>query len=690
MRYNNTNFLQKDRGYLVLNSLTVKGKLQVVTALVVLGFVVIALFTYIRLSSLDKEYKDTVVISEIKQLVSNTLISNIEGASAIRMMILAPNDTQAPKTLQANVALVEESIKALQSPKYAQASQGFKKFNIAELHANYASVLQSILLKHSKGEEITPEDNKKVAQNLRPYKAALNEWIKANATKQTDLGSKFENTISSTITISILTSLVIVISIFVIILLIGGSIVNSLHTFSNGLKDFFSFLNKTTKTIQPIQIDGKDEFSIMAEMTNINIKHIESGIKEDDEFVSDVSRFAKEIASGNMLAKIEKNTSTQNLAELKEILTQMQKDLEHSIARSIPMLIDILESYTKQDFTKRFPDANSKVAMSVNALGENMSKLLMQNLQDGMALDHSTDVLLENVDVLSRSANSAAASLEETAAALEEITATVVSNSNNVAQMAQYSNQVSNSAKKGQEQARNTTTAMDEITAQVTLINEAITVIDQIAFQTNILSLNAAVEAATAGEAGKGFAVVAAEVRNLASRSADAAKEIKNIVENATNKANHGKSISNEMIKGYDELLGNINKTTEVISEIANASKEQQAGITQINDAVTGLDRQTQENASIASLVREIASEADQLSKRMVVDASSKEFTGKHEFLKESKHKVPTKNTQTVSMNKPVAKPQIKHTHNESVKPKTPLKTITPTKSSKDDEWESF
>ncbi len=141
--------------------------------------------------------------------------------------------------------------------------------------------------------------------------------------------------------------------------------------------------------------------------------------------------------------------------------------------------------------------------------------------------------------------------------------------------MAEFTKQLNESAKEGQSFATQTTEAMDDINNQVSAINEAITIIDKIAFQTNILSLNAAVEAATAGEAGKGFAVVAQEVRNLASRSAEAAKEIKSLVENANTKANDGKHIADKMINGYAGLNENIGKTVDLIAHVENATKEQ-------------------------------------------------------------------------------------------------------------------
>ena len=157
-------------------------------------------------------------------------------------------------------------------------------------------------------------------------------------------------------------------------------------------------------------------------------------------------------------------------------------------------------------------------------------------------------------------------------------------------------------------------------------IAQVINIIQEIAFQTNILSLNAAVEAATAGEAGKGFAVVAQEVRNLANRSAEAAREIKNLVEEATIKANDGKLISSDMIDGYKELNKNISETINIIEDVSGASKEQMLGIEQINQAVNMLDRVTQENAFESNQIKEISQSVSKLAYELLTDAKSKKF----------------------------------------------------------------
>ncbi|MCT7554499.1 methyl-accepting chemotaxis protein [Aliarcobacter butzleri] len=256
------------------------------------------------------------------------------------------------------------------------------------------------------------------------------------------------------------------------------------------------------------------------------------------------------------------------------MLNEMIQTINMNVNEDINIILSSLEKYSKLNFVDDIKNPTGNVAKGLNNLSNIINQMLQQNKANGFILDDSSKVLLENVDILNKSSNETAVSLEETAAALEEITSTVINNTERISIMENHSKELSNSIEEGQKLANITVESMDSINEQTQSIADAITIIDQIAFQTNILSLNAAVEAATAGEAGRGFAVVAAEVRNLASRSAEAAREIKSLVENATEKTNNGKKIADDMINGYVKLKENISKTTEVIHDISISSKE--------------------------------------------------------------------------------------------------------------------
>jgi methyl-accepting chemotaxis protein len=258
--------------------------------------------------------------------------------------------------------------------------------------------------------------------------------------------------------------------------------------------------------------------------------------------------------------------------------------------------------------------------------------MLLSSLKSGTMFKENADALRTNMEHLSSNITTQATILEETSASVEEITSNVRNNNIDVDKMLKYSNELTLSVKSGYESAKNSALLMDRINDKTKSIEEAITIIDQIAFQTNILSLNAAVEAATAGEAGKGFAVVAAEVRNLASRSAEAAKEIKLLVGSATQETNNGKNASTEMIKEYDVLNENIQKTKQIIENISSSLKEQERGIEQVNTAIADLDRATQHNALKAQETREIANHNDQMATSMVVDTNKTNFFGRDEF----------------------------------------------------------
>ncbi len=423
------------------------------------------------------------------------------------------------------------------------------------------------------------------------------------------------------------------IAIFIIIALLYISrIVNkSLSSFQKELSQFFAFLNNETTNINLLDDKNNDEFGNMSKIINANIIKVQGNIKKDKALIDDATKVANDIKDGHLSSRILKDSNSNELNELKNVINQMLENLNVNINNILNVLKNFaLHDYTKRVDTKLVQGDILSLCENINIVGNTITKMLVDSKGIGLKLQDNAHILVDNVKVLTQNANTTAASLEETAAAVEEITATIAKNSQNINEMTQYAQNVIVAAKTGEDLATKTTIAMDEINAQVISINESITLIDQIAFQTNILSLNAAVEAATAGEAGKGFAVVAAEVRNLASRSAEVAREIKTLVGNATSKANDGKGIATDMINGYTSLNKNIQSTVTLINSVSGASQEQRIGIEQINDSITQLDQQTQQIAMISATTQEIAEQTNTIAIQIVENSDKKEFEGKH------------------------------------------------------------
>jgi methyl-accepting chemotaxis protein len=273
---------------------------------------------------------------------------------------------------------------------------------------------------------------------------------------------------------------------------------------------------------------------------------------------------------------------------------------------------DVVTAAKENDLRHRIPLEGktgeiAQLCEGVNGLLDTMSSMIGEVSETAQTLTTAArEIATGNTD-LSQRTEEQAASLEETAASMEELTATVRQNAENAQQANKLASSASDVAVKGGSVVAEVVQTMDGITQASRKIADIIGVIDEIAFQTNILALNAAVEAARAGDQGRGFAVVAAEVRNLAQRSANAAKEIKGLISDSVSKVESGSRLVDTAGKTMEEIVQSVKRVTDIMVEISAASQEQRAGIEQVNNAVTQMDKVTQQNAA---LVEEAAAAA--------------------------------------------------------------------------------
>jgi methyl-accepting chemotaxis protein len=446
---------------------------------------------------------------------------------------------------------------------------------------------------------------------------------------QTSSNSAYENT-SSKLYAMLIANLLIFISMILLTTTIAKRISRKVGDFQAGLSEFIAYIAKEKDSVEPLKVNGTDEFANMTAMMNTQIEKISKIIEQDKKVVAELEDVVLRVSNGFFSSQVELAGASNEVEHLRVALNKMILSTKEKFNE----LISLLNNFAQSKFDYEIPEDKlinfngdfGAVISSAKLLSDNSSELFAVIQDTGSKLNNSTNILSSSSQKLSNSSQSQKEALNRTKTVLEHMKEITNGSIQDIRKSSVMADNLSKSSQKGLDLASKTADASDEINAKVEAIDEAITIIDQIAFQTNILSLNAAVEAATAGEAGKGFSVVAQEVRNLATKSAEAASEIKELIESAKVKAQEGKSISHEMIDGYNQLSNDIKSTKNIMESLSKKSEVQEKDMIAIDDASKKMESVVKENEKIAKDIHKISTNVTSLASGMFKVVSSASY----------------------------------------------------------------
>ncbi len=409
---------------------------------------------------------------------------------------------------------------------------------------------------------------------------------------------------------------------FLISLIIVATIIISLvisNKISSSIKSSVNFAERVSNNDfnATLDVTNDDETGQLAVSLNNMKTSIKMGMDEikttlagANQVVAEINRTAEKLIQGNINKRANAGNST---GDFRKMIDGINTSLD-AIAAPISEALEVLEKLAQRDLTakmqKNYTGDHAKLKQVLNKTIDNLDQTLHQVSSGAEQISSASNQISNGSQSLAQAASEQASSLEEVSSSLKEMASMTKQNTANTKEASSLSRNASNKASEGMSSMRRLSEVIDKIKVSSDETGKVIKTIDDIAFQTNLLALNAAVEAARAGETGKGFAVVAEEVRNLAMRSADAAKNTADLIEEAVNNAEQGVNVNQEVVKNLEEINEQIIKVNEVMSEIATASDQQTQGIEQINTAIDQLNQLTQQNAANSE---ESASTAEEL-----------------------------------------------------------------------------
>ncbi len=414
-----------------------------------------------------------------------------------------------------------------------------------------------------------------------------------------------------------------------------ASLRNSVSQATTDVKQSLSLLQQIVDAI------GSANYSLLqgAEIEHNLGNRVNDAMGQFSEMLEQITSLMQRVARGDFTQRITIDAQG-DLLQLKEVINHCMAEVERAIAATTNGITRIGDGNFTEELEGEFIGQLSSLTDAVNAMQRNLSHIVFKVRTTAATVHGEAETLSQETDSLSRRTGQQAAALEESSASMEEMNGTVDLNASHAEKAERLAHQARDEARRGTEVVREAVAAMSRINESSDKISEIIALIDGIAFQTNLLALNAAVEAARAGDHGRGFAVVAGEVRSLAQRSADAAKEIATLISETGERISEGNRLVNRSGENLQMIEESVNKVATVANEISSAAKEQGIGISQVNRAIAEIDEVNQQNAHLvsdaansAATLQEQAGALSSLMEIFTLNPATTQQSGQHRVL---------------------------------------------------------
>ncbi|MEM5473481.1 methyl-accepting chemotaxis protein [Hoeflea sp. AS60] len=593
-----------------INNLSILKKISLVVSLMGIAAAAIAAVGAQGLSSLGDSLKDTGAREEVAREAMDLRVDIIAISRMTYQMALAPE--RAADFAAETDRRAEEMLGRL--PKIATTADATEKQLLEKIRGTldaYFGQIRSMVgiaaSPASADPAIMQAELDKVLEGQKTVTTAVKEYSTYSA-NTLDASRKNALTASSfTMLVLVATAAIcIVLGVAASFLLARRGIVNPIRRLTAVMSGMAAGKGLDNEVTDRERQDEIGEMARALEIFRVNERHMRA-MEAQEQVLAEQSRdlqlsissIVAAAAAGDFSHRITKAYEDEDLQRFAGSVNELVESVDKGVTEVRRVIAALADADLTHEMEGQFQGAFAELQVNVNQTMAALRQTIASIRTTASTITGNSDELSSSSNELARRTEQQAASLEETAAALEEITTTVKTSTERAREASQMVGETKASAGKSGEIVRNAIDAMDRIEQSSSKISQIISVIDEIAFQTNLLALNAGVEAARAGEAGRGFAVVAQEVRELAQRSASAAKEIKTLINSSAEEVTGGVSLVKSTGDSLREIEGLVNNVNDHVNAIARASEEQSTALSEINTAVNHMDQMTQQNAAM-------------------------------------------------------------------------------------------